>query len=84
MGEPCPWYAGMMGHMGRRASTSTGRTSLDLDERLKMRASLFALKHGTTLTALVARGLELAMQEIRDQAKSQKPPKKPEQPRLLP
>jgi len=51
--------------MGRPATTTTGRLSLDIDPALKRTAAMHALRMGTSLTILVERGLKLAMAEDR-------------------
>ena len=47
--------------MGRTASTGSGKTTLLLDERLKLKAAIFAMRRGWTLTRLVEEGLRLVM-----------------------
>jgi len=47
--------------MGRYAKLASGRTTLNIDPALKKRATLFALRHGLTLSALIEHGLKLAM-----------------------
>jgi len=47
--------------MGRRATTTSGKTTLDLDPKLKERAAVWAMRHGTTLSAMVEDGLRLVM-----------------------
>ncbi len=54
--------------MGRQA-TSSGRISLDMDPGLKLKASIAALRAGISLTALVERGIVLALAELRAKAK---------------
>ena len=49
--------------MGRRATTTSGKTTLDLDPKLKERAAVWAMRNGTTLSAMVERGLRLVMAE---------------------
>ena len=49
--------------MGRLATTASRKTTLMLDPKLKHAATFYALKHGLTLSALVERGLRLAMKE---------------------
>jgi predicted HicB family RNase H-like nuclease len=46
--------------MGRRAAKS-GKTTLDLDPRLKERAAVWAVRHGTTLKEMVEEGLRAVM-----------------------
>jgi predicted HicB family RNase H-like nuclease len=46
--------------MGRRASTS-GKTTLNLDPKLKERAVVWAVRNGTTLQEMVEDGLRLVM-----------------------
>ena len=46
--------------MGRRA-TAGGKTTLDLDPKLKERAAVWAVRNGTTLRAMVEEGLRLVM-----------------------
>jgi predicted HicB family RNase H-like nuclease len=46
--------------MGRRATTS-GKTTVNLDPKLKERAAVWAVRHGTTLTAMVEDGLRWVM-----------------------
>jgi hypothetical protein len=46
--------------MGRRAGGS-GKTTLDLDPKLKQRAVLWAIRNGTTLSDMVEEGLRLVM-----------------------
>lgn len=47
--------------MGRPANATSGKTTLDLDPKLKERAAVWALKHGTTLSAMVEDGLRRVM-----------------------
>jgi hypothetical protein len=49
--------------MGRRATTTSGKTTLDLDPKLKERAAVWAMRNGTTLSEMVERGLRLVMAE---------------------
>ena len=46
--------------MGRRA-TKGGRMTVDLDPKLKERAAVWAVRNGTTLTAMVEDGLRWVM-----------------------
>jgi hypothetical protein len=46
--------------MGRPA-TKRGKTTLDLDPKLKERAAVWAVRHGTTLRQMVEDGLRLVM-----------------------
>jgi predicted HicB family RNase H-like nuclease len=46
--------------MGRRA-TKSGRMTVDLDPKLKERAAVWAVRNGTTLTAMVEDGLRWVM-----------------------
>jgi predicted HicB family RNase H-like nuclease len=46
--------------MGRRAAAG-GKTTLDLDPKLKERAAVWALRHGVTLKEMVEDGLRLVM-----------------------
>ena len=46
--------------MGRRA-TKSGKTTLDLDPRLKERAAVWAVRNSTTLKEMVEEGLRLVM-----------------------
>ena len=46
--------------MGRYATT-TSKTTLDLDPRLKRRATLWALRHGMPLRRMVEEGLRLML-----------------------
>jgi hypothetical protein len=46
--------------MGRRA-TKGGKTTLDLDPKLKERAAVWAVRNGTTLKAMVEEGLRSVM-----------------------
>ena len=43
--------------MGRPASTTSGRLALRIDERLKLRAAVWALKHGMTVSEMVEAAL---------------------------
>lgn len=54
--------------MGRQP-TNSGRISLDVDADLKLKATIAALRAGINLTALVERGMVLAMAELRAAAK---------------
>lgn len=47
--------------MGRRATAASGKTTVTLDPKLKERAAVWALRNGTTLTAMVENGLKLVM-----------------------
>jgi len=47
--------------MGRRATIGSGKTTLDLDPKLKERAAIWAMRNGTTLRAMVEEGLRLVM-----------------------
>jgi hypothetical protein len=47
--------------MGRRAATTSGKTTLDLDPKLKQRAAVWALTNRTTLKDMVEEGLRLVM-----------------------
>jgi hypothetical protein len=49
--------------MGRRATTTSGKTTLALDLKLKERAAVWAMRNGTTLSSMVERGLRLVMAE---------------------
>ena len=57
--------------MGRQP-TNAGRLSLDIDQTLKVKASVAALKAGLTLTQLVERGIVLALAELRAKAQDEK------------
>jgi predicted HicB family RNase H-like nuclease len=46
--------------MGRRA-TKGGKTTLDLDPKLKERAAVWAVRNGTTLKEMVEEGLRSVM-----------------------
>ena len=46
--------------MGRQA-TKSGKTTLDLDPKLKERAAVWAVRHRTTLKEMVEEGLRLVM-----------------------
>lgn len=46
--------------MGRRA-TKGGKTTLDLDPKLKERAAVWAVRNGTTLKEMVEEGLRRVM-----------------------
>jgi predicted HicB family RNase H-like nuclease len=46
--------------MGRSPAKS-GKTTLDLDPRLKERAAVWAVRHSTTLKTMVEKGLRLVM-----------------------
>jgi predicted HicB family RNase H-like nuclease len=46
--------------MGRQA-TKSGKTTLDLDPKLKERAVVWAVRNGTTLKEMVEEGLRLVM-----------------------
>jgi len=46
--------------MGRRAAKS-GKTTLDLDPKLKERAAVWAVRNGTTLKEMVEEGLRSVM-----------------------
>jgi len=59
---------GTLVRMGRRATTTGGRLSLDMDPALKLKASIAALRQGISLTQLVERGIVLALAEIRAKA----------------
>ena len=47
--------------MGRRATAASGKTTLNLDPKLKERAAIWALRHRTTLREMVETGLRLVM-----------------------
>ncbi len=47
--------------MGRHATTTSSKTTLDLDPKLKRRASLWAMRHGMTLRRMVEEGLRLML-----------------------
>ena len=49
--------------MGRYARAHSGRTTLNIDPKLKARATLYAIRHGLTLSQLIEQGLKLAMRE---------------------
>jgi predicted HicB family RNase H-like nuclease len=46
--------------MGRMA-TKSGKTTVDLDPKLKERAAVWAVRNGTTLKDMVEEGLRLVM-----------------------
>jgi hypothetical protein len=46
--------------MGRMA-TKSGKTTVDLDPKLKGRAAMWAVRNGTTLKDMVEEGLRLVM-----------------------
>jgi len=46
--------------MGRLATTS-GKTTINLDPKLKERAAVWAVRHGTTLKDMVEQGLRHVM-----------------------
>jgi hypothetical protein len=46
--------------MGRPV-TKRGKTTLDLDPKLKERAAVWAVRHATTLKEMVEQGLRLVM-----------------------
>jgi hypothetical protein len=80
-----PWYDNVKGEDGMgRPATATGRLSIDVDPALKLRASIFAMKNGLSLTELVERGLVLAMAEARAKAGVAKMPPKRRAPEQLP
>jgi hypothetical protein len=47
--------------MGRRASGETGKTTLDLEPKLKHRAVVWAARNHWTLKQMVEEGLRLVM-----------------------
>ncbi len=47
--------------MGRPARAATEKTTLTLDAKLKTRALLWCIRNDSTLSAMVAKGLELVM-----------------------
>ncbi len=49
--------------MGRRPRTTTGKTTLNLDPKLKQRAAVWAIRNGMTLSEMVEEGLRLVMVE---------------------
>ena len=52
-----PQSRGTVRAMPRPASSQTGRVTVDLDEKVKMRAGLYAFKRGITLTRLIEQAL---------------------------
>ena len=49
--------------MGRPPNPKTGRVTLDLDPKLKLRASIAALREGVTLTELIEAALRSYLKE---------------------
>jgi hypothetical protein len=49
--------------MGRRATPTSEKTTLNLDPKLKERAAVWAMRNGMTLGEMVERGLRLVMAE---------------------
>jgi hypothetical protein len=49
--------------MGRPVSTTSEKTGIYLNERLKLRASLWAMRHGMTLSEMVSAALTYFMRE---------------------
>ena len=47
--------------IGRPASTTSGRLALRIDERLKLRAAVWAMRHGMTLSEMVEQALTAYM-----------------------
>jgi predicted HicB family RNase H-like nuclease len=52
--------------MGRQASTASGKVTIVLDERLKMRAAIEALRRKTTLTRLIEDALREYLKHGKD------------------
>jgi hypothetical protein len=67
-----------MATTGRPISTTSGRLALRIDERLKLRAGLWAMKHGLTLSAMVEAAL-LDYMRANSITSRKAPPSKPRQ-----